>query len=81
MKGQRARRLFAASAVSVLMAGGAAVGLSGTASAATPTHVPTHYGCYGGGFYNGFCNGYGNRGGYFRSGLLNGGGVVVIVLG
>ncbi|MEU8842165.1 hypothetical protein AB0D97_24010 [Streptomyces roseus] len=37
MKAMRAKRLFAVSAIGVLMAGGAAVGAAGTASAATPT--------------------------------------------
>ncbi|MFG2606410.1 hypothetical protein ACGFT2_23090 [Streptomyces sp. NPDC048514] len=86
MIGQRARRLFAGAAVSVLMAGGTAVGLAGTASAATPTNVPTHNGCsYRGGFWyggcNGFGNGFGNRSGFYGNGYYGGGGVVVILLG
>jgi hypothetical protein len=81
MKGQRARRLFAGAAVSVLMAGGTAVGLAGTASAATPTNAPTHNGCsYRGGFWYGGCNGFGNRGDFYRNGFLNGGGGVVVIL-
>ncbi|MFE0450096.1 hypothetical protein ACFW2D_02130 [Streptomyces sp. NPDC058914] len=42
MNAQRARRLFAISAVGVLMAGGAAVGAAGTASAAAPSDLPTN---------------------------------------
>ncbi|MER5978445.1 MULTISPECIES: hypothetical protein [unclassified Streptomyces] len=38
MKAQRVRRLLAASAVGVLMAGGATVAAAGTASAAAPAH-------------------------------------------
>ncbi|MFG2359279.1 hypothetical protein [Streptomyces sp. NPDC048521] len=78
------RRLFAASAVGVLMAGGTAIGLAGTASAATPANAPTNNGCfYRGGWWNGYCDGFGNRGDrgdFYRSGFLNGG-VVVIVVG
>ncbi|MFE2283221.1 hypothetical protein ACFXDJ_03475 [Streptomyces sp. NPDC059443] len=38
----RAKRLFAVSAIGVLMAGGAALGAAGTASAAVPTHSVTY---------------------------------------
>ncbi|WP_158754757.1 hypothetical protein [Streptomyces sp. NRRL F-2580] len=38
----RVKRLFAVSAIGVLMAGGAALGAAGTASAATPTHSATY---------------------------------------
>ncbi|MBX9393089.1 hypothetical protein K4749_05690 [Streptomyces sp. TRM72054] len=45
MKAPRARRLFAMSAIGVLMAGGAAIGTAGTASAATTTtNVPANWG-------------------------------------
>ncbi|MFI8191635.1 hypothetical protein ACIF8T_22920 [Streptomyces sp. NPDC085946] len=44
MNAQRARRLLAASAVGVLMAGGATIGAAGTASAATPAVLPTQVG-------------------------------------
>ncbi|MEU0007214.1 hypothetical protein ABZ079_23770 [Streptomyces sp. NPDC006314] len=78
------RRLFAVSAVGVLMAGGAAVGLAGTASAATPANTPTNNGCfYHGGSWYDHCDGFGNRGDrgdFYRSGVLNSG-VVVIVVG
>jgi hypothetical protein len=71
------RRLFAVSAAGVLLAGGAALGTAGTASAATPDQAPTHRGgCYDrGGWYNN-C-GYGD---YYRTGFVPGGGVVVIVV-
>ncbi|MEU6671169.1 hypothetical protein [Streptomyces sp. NPDC046727] len=36
MRAQRARRLVAASAVGIVMAGGAAIGTAGTAAAAAP---------------------------------------------
>ncbi|MET9604904.1 hypothetical protein ABZZ17_07515 [Streptomyces sp. NPDC006512] len=38
MHAQRAKRLLAVSAAGLLMAGGAAIGTAGTASAAAPTH-------------------------------------------
>ncbi|MBG0855899.1 hypothetical protein I2W78_29665 [Streptomyces spinoverrucosus] len=44
MKAPRARRLFAMSAIGVLLAGGAAIGTAGTASAATPTSTPANWG-------------------------------------
>ena len=89
MKGQRARRLCALTAIGVLMAGGAAVGAAGTASAATPHQTTTYRGgCDDrGGWWNGYCDGYGygygygNRGDFYRNGFVGGGGVVVIVLG
>ncbi|MCX5093181.1 hypothetical protein OOK36_30710 [Streptomyces sp. NBC_00365] len=46
MRAQRVTRLAAVSAVGILMAGGAAIGAAGTASAATPavhTHVTTNW--------------------------------------
>ncbi|MFI5682472.1 hypothetical protein [Streptomyces sp. NPDC051636] len=46
MKAQRARRLFAVSAIGVLMAGGATIGAAGTASAAVPSQAPTNFGCF-----------------------------------
>ncbi|MEU6576998.1 hypothetical protein [Streptomyces sp. NPDC046805] len=91
MKARRARRLFAVSAVGVLMASGAAIGAAGTASAA-PQSVPSNHnhfcgrggfnGCYSGfygfnsGFNNGFNNGFGN--GFYSNGF--GSSVVVIVV-
>ncbi|MEU7729634.1 hypothetical protein AB0B78_31015 [Streptomyces sp. NPDC040724] len=42
MQALRVKRLFAVSAIGVLMAGGAALGAAGTASAATPTHSTTY---------------------------------------
>ncbi|WP_404952697.1 hypothetical protein [Streptomyces sp. 147326] len=42
MQALRVKRLFAVSAIGVLMAGGAALGAAGTASAATPTHSATY---------------------------------------
>ncbi|MCS0603125.1 hypothetical protein NX794_18180 [Streptomyces sp. LP11] len=66
------------------MAGGAAVGVAGTASAATSTHAPTNRGCSYGSFWGG-CNrggfypgGY-YPGGYYPSGVLSPGVVVVVV--
>ncbi|MFF5531709.1 hypothetical protein ACFY71_04415 [Streptomyces cinerochromogenes] len=78
MKAQRVRRLLAATATGVLLAGGAAIGTAGTASAATPNQVTTHHGCWGNCFNNGFNNGF--RTG-FAPGFGFGGGVVVIVVG
>ncbi|MFD9219834.1 hypothetical protein ACFWDI_07365 [Streptomyces sp. NPDC060064] len=45
MRAQRARRLVAVSAASILMAGGAAIGAAGTAAAAPAvhTHVTTNW--------------------------------------
>lgn len=62
MKAQRAKRFAAASAIGVLLAGGATIATAGTASAA-PTQVRTGGGCYmggwncgggGGSFYGGY---------------------------
>ncbi|MET7432649.1 MULTISPECIES: hypothetical protein [Streptomyces] len=85
------RRLFAVSAAGVLLAGGAAIGTAGTASAATPHQVTTNHGCfnrgfgfnncYGNGFNNGYGYGFGN--GFYGSGFVpgfGGGGVVVVVV-
>ncbi|MGW2461674.1 hypothetical protein ACWC2M_21965 [Streptomyces sp. NPDC001761] len=74
MRASRARRLFAASAAGLVMAGGAAIGAAGTASAAAPA-VPTrvtddwcwgHYGrsCFDQGFDHRFDHGFGHRFGY-----------------
>jgi hypothetical protein len=76
MKAQRARRLFAASAIGVLMAGGATIGAAGTASAAVPPKAHTNFGCF---------DGWGNRCGFGGFGFNNGfgfgnGGVVVVVV-
>ncbi|GGS45532.1 MULTISPECIES: hypothetical protein [Streptomyces] len=82
MKAQRVRRLLAATATGVLLAGGAAIGTAGTASAATPDQAPTH-GCFNRGFggncffNNGFRNGFGAG---FVPGFGFGGGVVVVVV-
>ncbi|MFF4485579.1 hypothetical protein ACFY0F_03650 [Streptomyces sp. NPDC001544] len=73
MKAQRARRLFAASAIGVLMAGGATIGAAGTASAAVPPKAHTNFGCFDWGFNRcgfGFNNGFG----------FGNGGVVVVVV-
>ncbi|MET8243370.1 hypothetical protein ABZV31_02395 [Streptomyces sp. NPDC005202] len=85
MKAHRARRLFAVSAIGVLMAGGAAIGAAGTASAAVPANVSTNVstnfgrGCsdFGrNGWWNNNCDfRFGNRGDF------NNGAVVVIVVG
>lgn len=56
----RVKRLFAATAIGVLMAGGAAIGAAGTASAA-PTHSATHV--TGGGWDDGDY-GYNHHGWY-----------------
>ncbi|MET8563368.1 hypothetical protein ABZV75_23250 [Streptomyces flaveolus] len=81
------RRLFAVSAAGVLLAGGAAIGTAGTASAATPHQVTTNRGCFDRGFGfgnncfgNGFHNGFRND--FFGSGFVPGfgGGVVVVVV-
>ncbi|MFJ7591703.1 hypothetical protein ACIQZO_30895 [Streptomyces sp. NPDC097617] len=61
MQALRVKRLFAVSAIGVLMAGGAALGAAGTASAATPTHAPTYV--TGGGWGDGD-HGYGGHGGH-----------------
>ncbi|MEW2291480.1 hypothetical protein ABZ719_02070 [Streptomyces sp. NPDC006743] len=87
MKAPRARRLFALSAAGVLLAGGAAIGAAGTASAATPqtTSVTTNHGC---GWWSSNCYGHrGDRGALYGPGYGYGYGfgynqssVVVIVL-
>ncbi|MEV6803377.1 hypothetical protein ACH4NF_24715 [Streptomyces sp. NPDC017248] len=79
MKAQRVRRLFAATATGVLLAGGAVLGTAGAAPAATPQAVPAHHGC--GGWW-GNCGGFARNdffGNGFRSGF-GGTGVVVIVV-
>ncbi|MDJ0380370.1 hypothetical protein [Streptomyces sp. G-G2] len=64
MQALRVKRLFAVSAIGVLMAGGAALGAAGTASAATPTHSVTYVSHGGGGWdhdnsdYNGYHHGW-----------------------
>ncbi|MEU3523534.1 hypothetical protein AB0E62_06655 [Streptomyces sp. NPDC038707] len=75
MKASRVRRLFAATAAGAVLAGGAAIGTAGTASAA-PGQVATHHGC-------GWGNGCGFRNNFFGNGFHNGfvgTGVVVIVV-
>ncbi|MGW2028604.1 MULTISPECIES: hypothetical protein [Streptomyces] len=67
MTARSVRRLFAVSAAGVLLAGGAAIGTAGTASAATPHQVTTNRGCFDRGF--GFNNCYGGYGNGFRSGF------------
>ncbi|MGP3689433.1 hypothetical protein ACTVZO_32855 [Streptomyces sp. IBSNAI002] len=77
MHAQRAKRLFVVSAAGLLMAGGAAFGTAGTASAATPTQSVSHvtgggwdhddddYGGHGGWRHGGWDhdnNGYGGYG-------------------
>ena len=81
MNALRARRLAALSAVGVLMAGGAAIGAAGTASAATPTQVSTHFGCGDRFRSNCFDNGFG-RGDFFGNGFNNGftSSIVVVVV-
>ncbi|MFD6874156.1 MULTISPECIES: hypothetical protein [unclassified Streptomyces] len=61
MHAQRAKRLFAISAAGLLMAGGAAIGTAGTASAATPSHSVSYL--TGGG-----CGGDSDHGGWYNSG-------------
>ncbi|MEU2714715.1 hypothetical protein [Streptomyces sp. NPDC007205] len=79
MNAHRARRLAAVSAIGVLMAGGAAIGTAGTASAATPTHVSTNRGCFRGGWDCGFDNRFGGfNNGFF--GFNNGFGSVPVVV-
>ncbi|MEU5592321.1 hypothetical protein [Streptomyces sp. NPDC020298] len=85
MKAQRARRLFAVSAISVLMAGGATIGAAGVASAAAPskaTKAPTNFGCFdrSNRFFNncGFNSGFGFNNG-FNNGFNTGGFVVIVV--
>ncbi|MER5811051.1 hypothetical protein ABT143_23145 [Streptomyces sp. NPDC002033] len=60
MQALRVKRLFAVSAIGVLMAGGAALGAAGTASAAMPTHSVTYVTHGGGGWDddNGYNNGW-----------------------
>jgi hypothetical protein len=75
MNAQRARRLFAVSAVGVLMAGGATIGAAGTASAASQGSHSTQISrdwCDHHGWWNDHCD--------FRGGFNNGA-VVVIVVG
>ncbi|WP_327279855.1 MULTISPECIES: hypothetical protein [unclassified Streptomyces] len=62
MQALRMKRLFAVSAIGVLMAGGAALGAAGTASAATPTYSVTYV--HGGGWDDdgGGHGGYGHGG-------------------
>ncbi|MFI9807574.1 hypothetical protein ACIHEJ_24955 [Streptomyces sp. NPDC052301] len=72
MSAQHSKRLFAVSAVGVLLAGGAAVGAAGTASAATTAHVTSYYphssrGCdevWG----NGGCDTYDDQGWFDQGG-------------
>ncbi|WP_030739028.1 hypothetical protein [Streptomyces sp. NRRL S-31] len=82
MTARSARRLFAVSAAGVLLAGGAAIGTAGTASAAAPHQVTTDRGCFdrgfgndcfGNGFHNGFRDGFFDNGG-FRDGFFDNGG-------
>ncbi|BCM66956.1 MULTISPECIES: hypothetical protein [Streptomyces] len=83
MKAQRVRRLFAVTAAGVLLAGGAAIGTAGTASAATPDRVSTNHGCYDRGGWWGGCGHY-DRGNFYNTGFfpgfVPGGGVVVVVV-
>jgi hypothetical protein len=81
MKAQRARRLVAASAVGVLLAGGTTIATAGTASAATPAQVTTNRGCFHGGWWNNCGFGFGNFGGFGFNNGFNTGGVVVILVG
>ncbi|MEW2285635.1 hypothetical protein [Streptomyces sp. NPDC047841] len=67
MTARSVRRLFAVSAAGVLLAGGAAIGTAGTASAATSHQVTTNGGCFNRGF--GFSNCYGGYNNGFRSGF------------
>ncbi|MFB7597524.1 hypothetical protein [Streptomyces sp. NPDC056160] len=85
MKAPRARRLLALSAAGVLLAGGAAIGTAGTASAATPrTSATTNHGC---GWWSSNCYGhrsgrgalYGPGYGYGYGFGYNPGSVIVIV--
>ncbi|AGS69131.1 hypothetical protein [Streptomyces collinus] len=64
MNAHRAKRLAALSAVGVLMAGGAAIGTAGAASAATPSQVHTGGGCYYNDWWGGNCF---NRNDFFRN--------------
>ncbi|MFF5703601.1 hypothetical protein ACFY7H_13995 [Streptomyces sp. NPDC012794] len=61
MQALRVKRLFAASAIGVLMAGGAALGAAGTASAAAPTHSVS-YVTGGGGWDDDHGYGHGHGG-------------------
>ncbi|MES9522270.1 hypothetical protein [Streptomyces capoamus] len=81
MKAQSVRRLFAVSVAGVLLAGGAAIGTAGTASAATPDRAPTNHGCYN--RWGGGCFGYGyGFNNFYNPGFAPGyGGVVVVVVG
>ncbi|MEU8980416.1 hypothetical protein [Streptomyces sp. NPDC048309] len=90
MNAQRARRLVAVSAVGVLLAGGAAIGAAGTASAAVPAQnsnlsLNVNRNCGYGGWWNDCNYGYGrgDRGDFYRSGFNGGfgnGGFIVIVV-
>ncbi|MEV7685204.1 hypothetical protein ACFW1F_02775 [Streptomyces bungoensis] len=76
MKARSARRLAALSAIGVLMAGGAAIGTAGTASAATPTQLSTNRGC----FYGGWWGNCFDRGDFFHHDFFNNTPVVVVVV-
>ncbi|WP_327325108.1 hypothetical protein OG735_23315 [Streptomyces sp. NBC_01210] len=87
MRAQRARRLAAVSAASILMAGGAAIGAAGTAAAAAPavhTHVTTNW-CGDRDDWGGNCSDHrfdhrtDHRFDHHRF-FVNHGGVVIIVL-
>ncbi|WP_371680682.1 hypothetical protein [Streptomyces sp. NBC_01276] len=71
MQALRVKRLFAVSAIGVLMAGGAALGAAGTASAAMPTHSVTY--SHGGGGWDDDDHGY-NHGGWDNDDDWGGGG-------
>ena len=89
MRAQRATRLAAASAVGILMAGGAAIGTAGPAAAAAPaehTRVTTDW-CGGWGDWHGRCfDRHGSRFDHHRfrfdhhGFVIHRGGVVVIIL-
>ncbi|WP_208611457.1 hypothetical protein [Streptomyces bungoensis] len=89
MRAQRTKRLFAVSAAGALLAGGAAIGVAGTASAATPAHHSSYShgfnrddycgdwwdnGCdYGGYDHGGYDHGGYDHGGYDHGGYDHGG--------
>lgn len=64
MQALRVKRLFAVSAIGVLMAGGAALGAAGTASAATPTQTVASY-VTGGGWDHDDDYGHGHGHGWY----------------
>ncbi|MGW1586991.1 hypothetical protein [Streptomyces sp. NPDC002386] len=77
MQAQRTKRLFAVSAAGFLMAGGAAIGMAGTAAAAPPAHASSYSHHFDrdcdDGWNNRWDDGCDNYGGYDHGGYDHGG--------